>query len=408
VIATKRGESGSHADTRLVTQLLSLMDGLNKVDGVVIVATTNRIEALDNALRRPGRFDYELYIGPPDTSGREQILKVHTREMPLDRIAREFLPKLAADTPGFVGADIMALCREAGMRALRRHRPPKGSPAQWNPEKLRVRREDFIAARHHIRPSASRATLVAIPDEGFESIAGLEAAKADLREALIEPLRAGAALGDGILLDGPSGVGKSCLARAAAKEAGANLIVVGGPELFSKWLGESEQAMRHVFKLARELAPTLVFFDHLDALAPVRGRATGTWTTERVVHQLIAELDDLEKGGAVVVIASTNRSDLVDEALLQPGRLGRIISIPLPDAGERQRILALYLSRLNPEDAMLEALAQRTKGSSSAQLRSLAEFMEREENKEASSWEASFSKWQSRQGRTSNRKVLED
>ena len=395
VIAGKRGASGSHADTRLVTQLLSLMDGLSKVDGVVIIATTNRIEALDVALRRPGRFDYELYIGPPGTAGREQILRVHTREMPLDRIAREYLPQLAADTPGFVGADLMALCREAGMRALRRHRPATGSPAQWKPEKLRVRREDLVAARHHIRPSASRAALVAVPDQGFERIGGHAAAKAQLLASLIAPLRSGSVLGDGVLLHGPSGVGKSSLARAVAKEAGVNLIVVGGPELFSKWLGESEEAVRHVFKLARELAPSLVFFDPLDALAPVRGRGTGSWTTERVVHQLLAELDDLEKGGAVAVIAATNRCDLVDEALLQPGRFGTLISLTLPEAAERKEILALYLNTFRPGAEALDELAAVTDSLSGAQLRALAQFLEREGGANAASWEALYKRWQS-------------
>ncbi len=397
VIATRRGESGSHADTRLVTQLLSLMDGLAKVDGVVIIATTNRIEALDPALRRPGRFDYELYIGPPGAAGREQILNIHTREMPLDASARQFLPQLAGDTPGFVGADLMALCREAGMRALRRHRPPGGSPAQWKPEKLRVKREDFIAARRHIRPSASRATLVAVPDRGFESIAGAAQAKALLQEYLIGPLRAGSTLGDGVLLHGPSGVGKTSLAMAVAKEAGVNLVMVGGPELFSKWLGESEEAVRHVFKLARELAPSLIFFDQLDALAPVRGRGSGSWTTERVVHQLIAELDDLEKGGAVAIIAATNRIDLVDDALLQPGRFGTPVGLGLPQAAEREDILGLYLAGAGSE--VLEKLASATGGMSSAQLRSLAEFLQREGAPQSASWESAFERWRAHRQR---------
>ncbi len=403
VIATKRGESGSHADTRLVTQLLSLMDGLNKVDGVVILATTNRIETLDVALRRPGRFDYELYIGPPGTDGREQILKVHTREMPLEEGARSFLAQLAADTPGFVGADLMALCREAGMHALRRHRPPTSSPAQWNPEKLRVQRDDLIAARRRCRPSAARATLVAVPDHGFDRIGGLSQAKAQLQRWLIAPLRSGAPIVDGVLVHGPSGVGKSMLAKAVAKEAGVNLIMVGGPELFSKWLGESEEAVRHVFKLARELAPCVVFFDQLDALAPVRGRGAGSWTTERVVHQLLAELDDLEKGGSVAVIAATNRIDLVDDSLLQPGRFGTLIGIALPDAAERAEILSLHLGRHAPSGHTLAQLASRTAGSSSAQLRALAEDLLREGPGLDSTlnWEGLFKRWESRPARVS-------
>ena len=394
VIGTKRGESGSHADTRLVTQLLSLMDGLNKVDGVVIVATTNRIETVDTALRRPGRFDYELYIGPPDASGREQILMVHTREMPLDGEARAYLPELAADTPGFVGADLMALCREAGMLALRRHRPPSGSPSQWKPEKLRVQRADLTAARRRCRPSAARATLVAVPDQGFDRVGGLSQAKERLQQCLVSPLRAGAAIGDGVLIHGPSGVGKSMLAKAVAKEAGVNFIMVGGPELFSKWLGESEEAVRHVFKLARELSPCVVFFDQLDALAPVRGRGTGSWTTERVVHQLLAELDDLEEGASVGVIAATNRLDLVDDALLRPGRLGTLISLGPPSTAERVEILALYLGKRGPGGEALAQLASRTDGWVGAQLRALAQFLVREAAT-AANWEALFTRWQS-------------
>lgn len=397
VIALKRGESGSQADTRLVTQLLSLMDGLNRVEGVVVVGTTNRIEVLDAALRRPGRFDRELYIGPPDAAGRRQILDIHTREMPLDDAARAALAQLAADTPGFVGADLMALCREAGLQALRRHLPPSASPAQWNPEELRVQREDFLVARRQCRPSVARASLVAIPDRGFERIGGVSQAKAKLQDRLVAPLRTGGAPGDGVLLHGPAGIGKSLLAKAVAKEAGANLLVVGGPELFSKWLGESEQAVRHVFKLARELAPSLIFFDQLDALAPVRGRGSGSWTTERVVHQLLAELDELDKGGLVGVIAATNRLDLVDQALLQPGRFGTLIGLTLPDATEREEILGLYLGERRPTldgEARVQ-LASWTDGWSGAQLRALAEFLGREAVRgENASWQELFKRWQ--------------
>jgi transitional endoplasmic reticulum ATPase len=375
-IAPKRGESGSHADSRLVTQLLSLMDGLNKVDGVVVLATTNRVDTLDVALRRPGRFDHELYIGPPGAAGREQILKVHTREMPLDAGARASLAEVAADTPGFVGADLMALCREAGMHALRRHRPASGSPAQWRPEKLRVTREDFLAARRRCRPSAARATLVAVPEEGFDRIGGLAQAKAELQALLIAPLRAGEPPVDGVLLQGPSGTGKSLLAKAVAKEAGVNLIMVGGPELFSKWLGESEEAVRHVFKLARELAPSVIFFDQLDAIAPVRGRGSGSWTTERVVHQLLAELDELANTAPIAVIAATNRPDLVDESLLQPGRFGTRVELALPDARARAEILAMHLGEQAPHETKsgetMSATVARTEGWSGARLRALA------------------------------------
>jgi transitional endoplasmic reticulum ATPase len=394
-IAIKRGESGSQADTRLVTQLLSLMDGLNKVDGVVVMGTTNRVDTLDVALRRPGRFDYELYIGPPDTAGRAQVLDIHTREMPLDPEARAFLPQLAAETPGFVGADLMALCRTAGLMALRRHFPPGRSPSQWDAEHLRVRREDVIAARRQCRPSAARATLAVVPDHGFERVAGLAQVKAQLEAALVAPLRAGEPA-SGVLLHGPSGVGKTMLAKAVAKEAGVNLIVVNGSELFSKWLGESEESVRHVFKLARELAPSLVFFDQLDAIAPVRGRGAGSWTTERVVHQLLSELDELQDGGLVTVIAATNRLDLVDDALLQPGRFGTLIALSLPDAGERREILDLHLGeqRRKLEGDARDAAEAATEGASGAQLRAMAEFLKREGSKaDGGSWVELVRRW---------------
>jgi transitional endoplasmic reticulum ATPase len=388
-IAPKRGESGSHADTRLVTQLLSLMDGLTQVDGVVILATTNRIETVDSALRRPGRFDYEIYIGPPGSAGREQILKIHSREMPLDRGARESLAEIAEDTPGFVGADLMALCREAGMHALKRHRPASGSPAQWQPETLRVTRDDLIAARRRCRPSAARATLVAIPDEGFDRIAGLDAAKARLQTLIIEPLRAARPPLDHVLLHGPSGNGKSLMARAVAKEAGVNLVMVGGPEIFSKWLGESEEAVRHVFKLARELSPCVIFFDQLDAVAPVRGRSSGTWTTERVVHQLLAEIDDLGRDTPIAVIAATNRVDLVDESLLRPGRLGTHIELALPDAATRGAILAMALGKRVTDVNAILLLAKLTGGWSSARLCAFSRSLLREDKipRSEAAWE---------------------
>jgi transitional endoplasmic reticulum ATPase len=398
-IANKRGDSGSHADTRLVTQLLSLMDGVNKVDGVVVIGTTNRIDALDVALRRPGRFDYELYIGSPDKAGREQILNIHTREMPLDAWAREFLPELAADTSGFVGADLMSLCRLAGLSALRRHLPTMSAAAQWRAEDLSVQRRDLVAARRQCRPSSARGSLVVDADQGFDKIGGLANAKAQLRTSLVTPLRNDQTVHDGVLLHGPSGVGKSLLAKAAAKEAGASLIMVNGPELFSKWLGETEEAVRHVFKLARELSPSLIFFDQLDAIAPVRGRSNGSWSTERVVHQLVAELDALNISNTVGVIATTNRLDLVDESLLQPGRFGTRIALSLPDAAEREAILDLHLGeyRKVPGEAGRQSLAASTEGASGAQLRALAEFLKREAATDASaSWEQLYTRWEQR------------
>jgi transitional endoplasmic reticulum ATPase len=401
-IAIRRGESGSHSDTRIVTQLLSLMDGVNRVDGVVVVGTTNRLDVIDVALRRPGRFDYELYIGAPDRSGREQILGVHTREMPLDRAARAFVPELAADTSGFVGADLMSLCRLAGLHALRRHLPLQGidwSRAQHHAQTLHAQVEDFKAARRECRPSAARGTLVVAAEHGFAQVGGLAAAKAQLQVCLVTPLAGGAEAPQGVVLHGSSGVGKSLLAKAVAKEAGASLILVSGPELFSKWLGETEEAVRHVFKLARELAPSLIFFDQLDAIAPVRGRGTGSWSTERVVHQLLAELDNLNGAGDVGVIAATNRLDLIDEALLQPGRLGTTIALALPEAAEREAILAMHLHGAKREadaDAMA-SLARSAEGFSGSQLRMFAVYLKREiaalPDAEPIAWEMLYKRW---------------
>jgi transitional endoplasmic reticulum ATPase len=402
-IAIRRGESGSHSDTRLVTQLLSLMDGVNRVDGVVVIGTTNRLDAIDVALRRPGRFDYELYIGAPDRAGREQILGVHTREMPLDHAARAFVPELAADTSGFVGADLMGLCRLAGLNALRRHLPAEGvdwSKAQQLAQTLHVQVEDLKAARRECRPSAARGTLVVAAEHGFAEVGGLAAAKAQLQVCLVTPLAGGQQSPQGVLLQGPSGAGKSLLARAVAKEAGASLILVSGPELFSKWLGETEEAVRHVFKLARELAPSLVFFDQLDAIAPIRGRGTGSWSTERVVHQILAELDKLNGARDVGVIAATNRVDQIDDALLQAGRFGMTITLALPEPVEREAILALHLNGVNRavEPEALASLAQWTDGFSGAQLRMLAVYLKREiaalPDAQPVAWETLYHHWQ--------------
>lgn len=390
VLALKRGESGSQADTRLATQLLSLMDGLGKVDGVVVIGTTNRLEVVDMAFRRPGRFDRELYIGPPGADGRLQILKIHTREMPLADDAGPHLTELAAATPGFVGADLMALCREAGLQALRRQLPATRAPAQWNPEELRVERADFMGARSRLQPSAGRVALVSVPEHGFERIGGLAPVKAQLQTLVIAPLQNGQGSRDGVLFVGDPGSGKSLLARATAKEAGVNLITVSGPELFGQWLGQSEQALRHVFKLARELAPCVVFFDQLDAIAPVRGRAPGSWTTERVVHQLLAELDALDSV-PIAVLAATNRPDLVDPALLQPGRFGVSLPIAAPTLKERAEIIAVYLDIASK---LRQQLARRTNGRSGAEVRGLAEFLAQELAKpKAPKWQKLFGQW---------------
>ena len=387
VIAPKRGETGSHSDTRVVTQLLSLMDGMTQVDGVIVVATTNRIDALDVALRRPGRFDREIYIGPPDEVGRLRILNIHSREMPLSKSSREYLEELAVNTHGFVGADIMELCREAGLNALRRNVQDLLSGrtlAQLKLEKLRVEPEDFRLARKNCHPSASRETLVVVPNKGFEVVGG-RLIKEQLNHLVVYPFTRNTEKTsdkgyhrDGIILSGPSGIGKSLIIKAVAKEAGVNLIFVSGPELFTKWLGESEESLRHVFRLARQLSPCIIFFDQLDALAPRRGRESGSQTSERVVNQLISELDSLEGHQYIISMAATNRIDLVDESLLQPGRFGTNIKMGLPDQETRAEILGVYLHTIDLDD-VLEAdiqqdLAKKTAGFTGAELRSLVEF----------------------------------
>lgn len=383
-LAPKRGETGAHSDTRAVTQLLSLMDGLTRTDGVIVIGTTNRIESIDLALRRPGRFDREIFIGPPNTEGRLAILEIHTREMPLSEAAHDYLPHVARVTPGFVGADLMELCREAGLSALRRHTPAtqRGFGAkQPDPTTILVEPQDFDAALTRIRPSALREALVTIPDVSWDDVGGLEKQKARLRELIGRPLQSrrsyeelGVSPATGILLYGPPGTGKTLLARAIAHECGVNFLPVEGPEIFTKWLGESEETIRHIFRVARQLAPTIIFFDQLDALAPQRGRDLGSQTTERVVNQLLTELDGIEPRSEVIVLGATNRIDLIDPSVLRPGRLSTHILVPLPDDADRAAILRIQLRNVplaagTTVDDVVAYLVPRTAGYSGADLR---------------------------------------
>ncbi len=378
-IARSRRDLGSQTDVRTVTQLLSLMDGLRKIDGVIVIGTTNQLETIDPAFRRSGRFDREIYIGPPDTDGRLHILRIHTRDMPLERDVPAFLPALATRTHGFVGADLVELCREAGLASLRRVAPAKGLSRELASRQVhnaKVKIEDLDYARTRVRPSAGRHNLVttsaAVPGE----VVGLKTQGEWLRKIASERFaserREGHVPG-GVLLYGPPGAGKTLLVHALAGELKPTFVVVRGPEIFSKWLGDTEEAVRHVFELARRMPPAIVFFDQLEAVAPVRGAESGSATTDRVVGQLLTELDELSLSERVLVVAATNRPDLVDPSILRAGRLGLHIEIPLPDANDRRAQIEAFAkeTRIALAHDELDWLAERTSGYSGADLRLL-------------------------------------
>ncbi|MFP4624468.1 MAG: CDC48 family AAA ATPase [Gemmatimonadota bacterium] len=381
-IAPKRSEVSGETERRIVAQLLSLMDGLNPRQNVVVIATTNRLDAIDETLRRPGRFDREIVVGVPDFDGRREILEIHTRGMPTEDDVS--VDDLARTSYGFVGADLSALAREAAMEALRRNLPSIDLEAGEIPaetlERIRVTRGDFDAALKRVQPSAMREIMIQVPDVHWEDIGGLKEAQRTLQEGVELPLktpeafrRLGIRPAKGFLLFGPPGTGKTLIAKAVAREAQANFIATKSSDLLSKWYGESEQQVSRLFARARQVAPTVVFFDEIDSLAPQRGGGLGEpAVTERVVNTLLAEMDGLEELQGVVVIGATNRPMLLDPALMRPGRFDELIYIPAPDTEARRRILTIH-TRSMPvgDDVDFDSLADRTERYTGADLEDL-------------------------------------
>jgi len=378
-IAPKREEVTGEVERRVVAQLLALMDGLKERGNVIVIGATNRVNAIDPALRRPGRFDREIEIGVPDKQGRYEILQIHTRGMPLSKDVD--LKKLADMTHGYTGADLAALCREAAMKALRRYLPEINLEEEVIPaevlEKMEVTMDDFMNAYKEITPTAIREVYIEIPTVRWADIGGLDEVKQQLREAVEWPLkhpdafkRVGILPPKGILLYGPPGCGKTLLAKAVATESEANFIGIRGPEVFSKWVGESEKAIREVFRKARTASPAVVFFDEFDALAPRRGMGyADSGVTERVISQLLTEIDGIAKLEDVVVIAATNRPDIIDPAVLRPGRFDRLIYVPPPDKEARLKIFQIHTRGMPlAEDVDLTYLAETTKNYSGADI----------------------------------------
>ncbi|HUD29502.1 MAG TPA: CDC48 family AAA ATPase [Novosphingobium sp.] len=380
-IAPKRDQVHGEAEKRLVAQLLTLMDGLNSRAHVVVIAATNRPDAIDEALRRPGRFDREIVIGVPDESGRREILGIHTRGMPLgDRVD---LTELARTTHGFVGADLAALAREAAIEAVRRIMPRLDLEARTIPnevlESLQVTREDFLAALKRVQPSAMREVMVQVPNIGWADIGGLDEAQLKLKEGVELPLKnpeafhkLGIRPAKGFLLYGPPGTGKTLLAKAVAKEAEANFISIKSSDLLSKWYGESEQQIARLFARARQVAPCVVFIDEIDSLVPARGMGGGggePQVTSRVVNTILAEMDGMEELQSVVLIGATNRPALVDPALLRPGRFDELVYVGTPDTAGREHILGIHTSKMPlAEDVSLAVVAERTERFTGADL----------------------------------------
>ena len=387
-IAPKREEVTGEVERRVVSQMLSLMDGLEARGKVIVISATNRPNAIDPALRRPGRFDREIEIKVPDKKGRGDILAIHSRNMPLTDDVD--MTKMAAVSHGYVGADLEYLCKEAAMKCLRRLLPEINlEDEKLSPEtldKLIVNGEDFQKALVEVIPSGMREVFIENPDVKWDEIGGLTDVKRELQEAVEWPMKypglydkLGHKMPRGILLHGPSGTGKTLLAKAVATESEANFVSVRGPELLSKWVGESERGIREIFRRARQAAPCVIFFDEIDSIAPIRGVGGETAVTERVVSQLLTELDGMENMHGVVVLAATNRSDMVDPALLRPGRFDKIVLVPLPDKESRLSILKINTKLIpavtdpsNPGHVNLEKIAEMTDGLSGADVAAIS------------------------------------
>ena len=381
-IAPKREDVTGEVERRVVAQLLTMMDGLEARGQVVVIAATNRVDSVDPALRRPGRFDREIEIGVPDEVGRKEILQIHTRGMPLsDDVS---LGHLAGETHGFVGADVQSLTKEAAMKALRRYLPEIDLDEEDIPpsliDRMIVKREDFRSALNEVEPSAMREVLVELPKITWDDVGGLESPQQQVKEAVEWPLttpekfdRMGVEAPKGVLLYGPPGTGKTLMAKAVASETNANFISVRGPQLLSKWVGESEKAIRQTFRKARQVDPTIIFFDELDSLAPARGQDMGNNVSERVVNQLLTELDGLEEMGNVMVIGATNRPDMIDPALLRSGRFDRLVKVAQPGEEGREQILKIHTddTPLSP-DVSLREVAEITDGYVGSDLESIA------------------------------------
>ena len=390
-IAPKREEVTGEVERRVVSQMLSLMDGLEARGKVIVISATNRPNAIDPALRRPGRFDREIEIKVPDKKGRHEILQIHTRNMPLmsEGDGTVNIDKISSVSHGYVGADLEYLCKEAAMKCLRRLLPELNLEEEKIPpetlDKLIVISEDFTKALREVTPSGMREVFIENPDVKWDEVGGLAEVKRELMEAVEWPMKypelyekLGHKMPRGILLHGPSGTGKTLMAKAVATQSEANFVSVRGPELLSKWVGESERGIREIFKRARQSAPCVIFFDEIDSIAPIRGAGGETVVTERVVSQLLTELDGMENMHGVVVLAATNRADMIDPALLRPGRFDKIIQIPLPDKESRKSILEINCKDIpvadpkGPDKIDYEKLSEMTDGLSGADVASIA------------------------------------